>query len=75
MCPHISDLKGGRPGGRTVSVIAGAAPLRPPSLQYCTALGLAALGGHAEVIAALLACGQVRRGGPGGLVAGMTACH
>ena len=49
--------------GRYVTV--GAAPLRPPSLQYCTALGLAALGGHAEVVSALLARGQVSsRGGP-----------
>lgn len=44
-------------------VTAGPAGPGPPSLQYCTALHCAALGGHLEAVQALLATGQV-----GGLV-------
>ena len=40
-------------------VTAGPAAPGPPSLQYCTALHCAALGGHLEAVQALLATGQV----------------
>jgi hypothetical protein len=46
--------------GRYVTV--GPPDVGPPSLQYCTPLHLAALYGHLEVVAALLATGQVRCG-------------
>lgn len=42
-------------------VTAGPADPGTPSLQYCTALHLAALQGQAEVVQALLATGQVCR--------------
>ena len=46
-------------------VTAGPAAPGPPSLQYCTALHCAALGGHLEAVQALLSTGEVGGWGRG----------
>jgi hypothetical protein len=47
----------------------------PPSLQYCTPLHLAALYGHLEVVAALLATGRVSRQLSALFAQAAAACH
>lgn len=70
LCDDAGD-SGVPPPKRGRYVTAGPADPGPPSLQYCTALHLAALQGQLEAVQALLATGQVRaacRGGRGGQV-------